>query len=50
MLFLLPGVNDEHIMDIAKRVKEQGASLMNVIPLIPMHKFKDTLLDRDVLN
>jgi len=39
---LIPGVNDEHIIDIAKKVKEQGASLMNVIPLIPLHKFKDT--------
>jgi len=39
---LIPGVNDKHILDIARKVKEQGASLMNVIPLIPMHKFKDT--------
>ncbi|SCG86057.1 radical SAM protein [Methanobacterium congolense] len=39
---LIPGVNDKHIIDIALKVKEQGASLMNVIPLIPLHKFKDT--------
>jgi nitrogen fixation protein NifB len=39
---LIPGVNDKHIIDIARKVKEQGASLMNVIPLIPLHKFKDT--------
>lgn len=38
---LIPGVNDEHIIDIAKEVKKRGASLMNVIPLIPLHKFKD---------
>jgi nitrogen fixation protein NifB len=39
---LIPGLNDEHIIEVAKKVKEQGASLMNVIPLIPLYKFKDT--------
>lgn len=39
---LIPGLNDEHIVDIARKVKEQGASLMNIIPLIPLYKFKDT--------
>lgn len=39
---LIPGLNDKHIVDIARKVKEQGASLMNVIPLIPLYKFKDT--------
>jgi nitrogen fixation protein NifB len=39
---LIPGLNDEHIVDIARKVKAQGASLMNVIPLIPLYKFKDT--------
>ncbi|AEG18579.1 radical SAM protein [Methanobacterium paludis] len=39
---LIPGVNDKHIIEIAKKVKEQGASLMNIIPLIPLYKFKDT--------
>ncbi len=38
---LIPGLNDEHIIDIAKEVKKRGASLMNVIPLIPLNKFKD---------
>ncbi len=38
---LIPGINDKHIIDIAKAVKEQGASLMNVLPLIPLNKFKD---------
>jgi nitrogen fixation protein NifB len=38
---LIPGLNDEHIVDIAKEVKKRGASLMNVIPLIPLNKFKD---------
>ncbi len=38
---LIPGINDEHIIEIAKEVKKRGASLMNVIPLIPLNKFKD---------
>lgn len=38
---LIPGINDKHIVDIAKAVKEKGASLMNVLPLIPLNKFKD---------
>ncbi len=39
---LIPGLNDKHIIEVAKKVKEKGASLMNVIPLIPLYKFKDT--------
>jgi nitrogen fixation protein NifB len=39
---LIPGLNDKHIIEVAQKVKEQGASLMNVIPLIPLYKFKDT--------
>ncbi|HML04683.1 MAG TPA: radical SAM protein [Methanobacterium sp.] len=38
---LIPGINDKHIIDIAKAVKERGASLTNVLPLIPLNKFKD---------
>lgn len=38
---LIPGLNDEHVVDIAKEVKKRGASLMNIIPLIPMNKMKD---------
>ncbi|MDR0912264.1 MAG: radical SAM protein [Methanobrevibacter sp.] len=38
---LIPGINDEHIVDIAREVKERGASLMNVLPLIPLNKMKD---------
>jgi nitrogen fixation protein NifB len=32
---LMPGINDAHIPFIAKRAKEWGAELINVIPLIP---------------
>lgn len=37
---LIPGVNDNHIKKIAKVVKQKGASIMNVLPLIPLNKFK----------
>ncbi|MDR1733793.1 MAG: radical SAM protein [Oscillospiraceae bacterium] len=34
---LCPGINDGHIQEIAKAVKEAGARLFNVIPLIPQN-------------
>ena len=38
---LIPGLNDEHVVEIAKTVKEAGASLMNILPLIPLNKMAD---------
>lgn len=38
---LVPGINDGHIGEIAKTVKEAGALLYNIIPLIPQAKLKD---------
>ncbi len=38
---LVPGINDDHIEMIAKTVKEHGATIYNIIPLIPQHKLKD---------
>ena len=35
---LIPGINDIHIGEIAKAAKKSGASLINVIPLIPQHE------------
>lgn len=35
---LVPEINGGHIEKIAQRVKEAGASLYNIIPLIPQHK------------
>lgn len=35
---LVPGVNDEHIGEIAKTVSRLGASIYNIIPLIPQHE------------
>ncbi len=35
----IPGINDEHIPEIAKKVGEMGAFTFNVIPLIPQYRF-----------
>jgi nitrogen fixation protein NifB len=35
---LVPRINGNHIADIAKAVKEAGATLYNIIPLIPQHE------------
>lgn len=37
---LVPEINGEHIEEIAKKVKEAGASIYNIIPLIPQHELK----------
>jgi nitrogen fixation protein NifB len=38
---LIPGVNDEHLVEVAKVVKSLGAYVMNVMPLIAQANFKD---------
>ncbi len=35
---LVPGVNDRHVEEVARVTAEVGASLINVIPLIPQHE------------
>ncbi len=37
-IVLVPGVNESHMGEIARMVKEQGAALINIIPLIPQHE------------
>ncbi|SEW15922.1 radical SAM protein [[Clostridium] fimetarium] len=39
---LVPGINEEHIPEIAKAVSEAGASIYNIIPLIPQHELSDS--------
>ena len=39
---LIPGLNDNQIPRIAARIKELGAFVMNVMPLIPQAEFADT--------
>lgn len=38
---LVPEINGGHIEEIARTVKEAGASIYNIIPLIPQHELKD---------
>ena len=38
---LVIGINDEHIEEIARTVSEAGASIYNIIPLIPQNELKD---------
>lgn len=38
---LVPGINDRHIGAIAEAVREAGASIINIIPLIPQHDLAD---------
>jgi len=35
---LLPGINEKHIKEIARVTKELGASILNIIPLIPQNE------------
>lgn len=36
---LIPGVNDDHLPELARRVKSLGAHLLNIVPLIPLGAF-----------
>jgi nitrogen fixation protein NifB len=38
-IVLIPGVNDGHIGEIAETAADLGASIINIIPLIPQHEF-----------
>lgn len=38
---LIMEINRHHIKEIAKAVSEAGATMYNIIPLIPQHKLKD---------
>lgn len=38
---LVPEINGEHIEEIAKKMGELGASIYNIIPLIPQYELKD---------
>jgi len=36
---MIPTINTNHIIDIAKKIKELGVYTMNIMPLIPQYKF-----------
>jgi nitrogen fixation protein NifB len=38
---LIPGINMDHIRDIAYEIQKRGAHIFNIMPLIPLGKFTD---------
>ncbi|MBN1323770.1 MAG: nitrogenase cofactor biosynthesis protein NifB [Methanotrichaceae archaeon] len=36
---LIPTINDQHVFDIARKIKSLGVYIHNVMPLIPQYKF-----------
>ena len=40
-IVLIPAINDTHIASIARAVHDWGASIINIIPLIPQHEFAE---------
>lgn len=38
---LIPGINDHHMVDIARKIKELGAYMQNIMPLIPQYLMAD---------
>ncbi|MEI7646443.1 MAG: radical SAM protein [Chloroflexales bacterium] len=36
---LIPGVNDTHMIEVARVVRDHGAYIMNIIPMLPLAKF-----------
>jgi nitrogen fixation protein NifB len=39
----IPGINDHEALDLAVKVRELGATMMNIIPVIPIGRFKDVV-------
>jgi nitrogen fixation protein NifB len=37
----IPGVNDQETLDLAVKVRQLGATMMNIMPVIPVGLFKD---------
>ncbi|MBN1959255.1 MAG: radical SAM protein [Desulfuromonadales bacterium] len=37
----IPGINDHETLDLAVKVRELGATMMNIMPVIPIGRFKD---------
>jgi len=40
---LIPGVNDQHLPELASRLREVGVRVMNIIPLVPSGKMRNLL-------
>ena len=39
-IVMIPGINDKHIPDLVKKVKELGVYIVNILPLIPVEGTK----------
>jgi nitrogen fixation protein NifB len=39
-IVMIPGINDAHIPELVKKVKELGAYIVNILPLIPVNDTK----------
>jgi nitrogen fixation protein NifB len=37
----IPGVNDHETLELTVKVRELGATMMNIIPVIPIGRFKE---------
>ena len=37
----IPGINDHETLDLAVKARELGATMMNILPVIPVGMFKD---------
>jgi nitrogen fixation protein NifB len=37
---LIPTINDNHIIEVSRRIKELGAYVQNIVPLIPLSSFR----------
>jgi nitrogen fixation protein NifB len=40
-IVLIPAINDTHVASIARAARDWGASIINLIPLIPQHEFAE---------
>jgi nitrogen fixation protein NifB len=38
---LIPGINIDHVRDIAYKIHKRGAFILNIMPLIPLGEFKN---------
>ncbi len=37
---LIPGINSDHVVEVAKETKRRGAYIQNIMPLIPLARFR----------
>ena len=45
----IPGVNDHETLDVALKVRESGAQMMNIMPVIPVGRFADIEMPTDAV-